>query len=438
MVGTERHDVIVIGAGPAGSRTARELARAGLKVALLEEHRDIGRPCHCSGLVSPRTLELSEVGEDIVLNHIRGALIHLTSHHPIAVGGDRIHALVIDRAELDRRLAKQATDAGVALLRQTRFLRYRLTGQASGGPDSGEVVVSVLREGTETELRARLLIGADGALSKVAEQIRGSPPARMVMGLGASAAYANPRLDHVELFVDPGAAPGWFGWTIPLGVTSARVGTGSANGIKPLESLERLRERFPHSFGGVQVDSYSGGLIAVWEPTPLAADRVLLVGDAARQVKPTSGGGIHAALYAAPLAAAVAHAAIIAGDHSRRGLEPYARTWRATLGQEMRRGHDLRRILTKLDHPQLDHLARVLRHDDVRREIDAAGDIDFPSRITWALVKRAPSLWIRLATVPRFPLAWLPARRKDVSAPTRPEASDSTDAVERSGHGSSG
>ncbi|MBM4438154.1 MAG: NAD(P)/FAD-dependent oxidoreductase, partial [Actinobacteria bacterium] len=304
----------------------------------------------------------------------------------------------------------QATDAGVELLCRTRFLRYRLTGQTCGGSGAGGVVVSVLREGVETELRARLLVGADGAFSRVAGQVRGSAPVRMVAGIGADADYAGPPLDHVEVFVDHWAAPGWFGWTIPLGAGSARVGTGSASGIKPIESFDRLRERFPDTFGRTQVRSYRGGPIAIWEPTPLAADRVLLVGDAARQVKPTSGGGIHAALHAAGLAAAAASSAITLGDCSRRGLEPYARAWHASLGGEMRRGHDLRRIYTQLDHSRLDAIGRVLARDGVRGEVDAVGDIDLPSRMAWALVRRAPVLAVRLATLPRFPRAWLSAR----------------------------
>ena len=69
-------DVAVVGAGPAGSRTARDLARAGLRVRLLEEHRAIGVPSHCSGLISLRTLREAEIGEEAVLHRLTGAFVH--------------------------------------------------------------------------------------------------------------------------------------------------------------------------------------------------------------------------------------------------------------------------------------------------------------------------------------------------------------------------
>jgi digeranylgeranylglycerophospholipid reductase len=404
----ERYDAVVVGAGPAGSRVARDLAAAGFHVALLEEHREVGLPGHCSGLVTPRTLEIAQVGDEIVLNTIRGAVLHLPSGRRYRLGGDRTHAYVIDRVALDRRLADQATRAGAQLLFSTAFLRFRLEGTPGPGRGAGEVVATVLREGVETEIRARLLIGADGALSMVARQIRGSRLERAVAGLGAVAGYdANPHADHVELFLDDHAAPGWFGWTIPVGNGVARVGTGSANGITPRESFARLRVRFPDSFGRAEVDSHTAGTIAIWEPTPMVANRVMLVGDAARQVKPTSGGGIHAAIHAAGLAAATAADALHSSNLSARSLQRYPDRWHAGLGREMQRGHDMRRVFMKLSPARLDHLVEALDRRPLHDAIDAVGDIDFPSQIVWAILRRDPVLALRLWTRPRFPGAWL-------------------------------
>ena len=95
------YDAVVVGAGPAGSATARDIARKGFKVLVLEEHATVGRPTHCSGLVTPRTLETAGVGHDIVLNRIVGARISVPSGKEVVVGGDRVHALVVDRAQFD-------------------------------------------------------------------------------------------------------------------------------------------------------------------------------------------------------------------------------------------------------------------------------------------------------------------------------------------------
>jgi geranylgeranyl reductase family protein len=401
-------DVLVVGAGPAGSRVARDLALSGLDVGLLEEHREIGRPCHCSGLVSPRTLDLAQVGHDLVINEIRGAVIHTTDRAALRVGGDRIHGYVIDRVELDRRLAAQATRAGAELIMPARVGGYRLVGGLGTEAAAGHVAVSAVHDRVEVEFRTRLLVGADGAFSKVAQQIRGSRAVGFVAGLGAHADYAaNPYPDHVEVFLDEHAAPGWFGWTIPLGDGTARIGTGSANGVKPHESLERLRAGFPGTYGTARIRSRSGGTIALWEPTAMAADRVMLVGDAARQVKPTSGGGIHVALHAAGLAARQAAGAFRGPSLSAGALRSYERDWHRTMGRELRRQHDIRRAFTRLSGSRLRHLLDLLDGERLRTDVMSDADIDFPSKGLRRLAIRNPLLAARLATWPRFPAAWL-------------------------------
>ena len=399
--------MLVVGAGPAGSRVGRDLALSGLEVGILEEHYEIGEPCHCSGLVSPRTLGVAGVGNDLVLNTIRGAVVHTSDRSPVRVGGARVHGYVIDRVELDRRLAAQAVDAGAELIKPARFMRYRLVGEPGVNNASGHVAITAVHDRVETEFKARLLVGADGAMSKVARQIRGTPSG-FIAALGAHADYAaNPYPDHVEVFLKDDAAPGWFGWTIPLGDGTARIGTGSANGVRPAESLVRLQTHFASSFGTARIRSRSGGTIALWEPTVMVADRVMLVGDPARQVKPTSGGGIHAALDAAAIAARHATAAFRGSSLAARTLGSYERDWYRTMGRELRRQHDLRRMFTRLDPTRIRSLMDLLERESLGAELDAKGDIDFLSLSIRRLAFRYPMLTARLATWPRFPSAWL-------------------------------
>lgn len=400
------HDVIVAGAGPAGSRVARDLALRGFDVVVLEEHSGIGTPCHCSGLISPRTMDLAGVGDDIILNTIRGAVVHLPGSRPVRVAGDRVHGYVIDRIEFDRRLASQAVDAGATFMREARLTGFSVIGDAAG---AGEVVAQVVRDRVETQVRGKLLVGADGARSRVATQLRGGAPLRdAIVGVGAIADYdRNPLHDHVELFLDKEAAPGWFGWTIPLAQNVARLGTGTAGGVNPRESFRRLQASFPDSFGAAHIRRFTGGLIAIWQPTTMVHDRVVLVGDAARQVKPTSGGGIHAALRAAELAAHTAEIALRGRNLAWHALMAYAREWERTVGRELRRQSDMRRVLDRLSMTDVTVLLELIEHNPTRAALDDAADIDYPSRVVARLATAKPRLLFKVLRWPRHPLAWV-------------------------------
>jgi flavin-dependent dehydrogenase len=139
----------------------------------------------------------------------------------------------------------------------------------------------------------------------------------------------------------------------------------------------------------------------------MIADRVMLVGDAARQVKPTSGGGIHAALQAAGAAAAVAGEALNRGDVSKRSLRAYPNDWNRGAGNEMRRQHDMRRSFQRLTTRDLQRLVPMLQDHRMRTTVNASGDIDFPSRMVGQLARQRPQLLLKLLSWPRFPLAWV-------------------------------
>ena len=157
------YDVAVVGAGPAGSVAARDLAAAGLSVLLLEEHDQVGKPVHCAGLVTSRTLEAAGLDESVVLNRIRGAIVHTPQGNQVVLGGDREHALVIDRMRLDQILAEQAQDAGAELVMERRLVGL---------------------EDTETGVRLQLRHGREGSVAEATLLIGAPPPAEAIVAAG--------------------------------------------------------------------------------------------------------------------------------------------------------------------------------------------------------------------------------------------------------------
>jgi len=398
------YDAVVVGAGPAGSAVARDIAGGGFSVLLLEEHSVIGQPLHCSGLVTPRTLALAKVGEQVVENEIRGAIIQSPLGKQFSIGGDRVHALAIDRVRLDQAMASQAQETGAELVLDARFLGLERA--------NGLVRACVERRGRRTRVLTKLLIGADGAQSKVAKQLGVHRLDRTVFGLAAEVRAEEAAADQVTVLVDKDVAPGWFAWVIPLGDGRLRVGTGTANGLRPMDSLRRLCAALPQYFHGDAPLGLVGGRIPLWSPTRLYSENVLLVGDAARQVKPTTGGGVYTGLVGARHAARVTMEALRREDFSAAFLSRYQKAFMADVGDELKRGADLQRLFAALSNAHLERLMSRLKSKRLAGLINNHGDIDFPSRLLYELFKAAPALAAFVRAPLRFPGAWLRRRAR--------------------------
>jgi len=386
-------DVAVVGAGPAGSRTARNLARAGLRVRLLEEHRRVGVPSHCSGLISPRTLKEAEIGEDAIIHHITGAFVHTANGGEVALGGEKTRAVAIDRVRWDETLSEQAQAAGADLV------RARLVNLSR---ENGHVRLYTQTDGRGASFTARVVVGADGAHSRVARSFGLPGPSEKVYCLGIEGRLKTPREDFVHVFVGSQLAPGWFGWIIPTGDGRVRAGIGSANGAKPIVCYRRLTGLFPRLFDGIEACRLYGGTIPLDFAPKSYGDNVLLVGDAAGQVKPFSGGGIYTGLVAARHASAAVLHAFENDNSSAAGLAPYERGWKREVGRELLRSLRIRHFGLALSDAEVERVVRALRSDGLQQLASRHGDIDYPSRVLLRLARSLPALGL---------LAWVTLRR---------------------------
>ena len=386
-------DVAVIGAGPAGSRTARNLAREGLRVRLVEEHRQVGVPSHCSGLISLRTLREAEIGEDAAIHHITGAFVHAPGAGA-ALGTGETKAVAIDRVRWDQTLAEQAREAGADLV------RARLTNVER---EPGGVRLTLATDGRDWTMTAAMVIGADGAHSRVARTLGMARPTEYAYNLGIEGRFRYPaegegwRDDYVHVFVGRDLAPGWFGWIIPTGDpdgegTRVRVGIGSTGAVRPIDCYRRLADAFPQLFGGIEPCRMYGGTIPLTFAPRSYDDRVLLAGDAAGQVKPFSGGGIYTGLVAARHASKTALRAFGSGDFSASGLASYERSWKREIGRELRKSWHLRHFGLALSDSQVDRVVRALRGPKMQTLAARYADIDYPSKVLLRLARSAPAL----------------------------------------------
>jgi digeranylgeranylglycerophospholipid reductase len=381
-------DVLVVGGGPAGSVAATRLAERGHSVLLAEEHPRVGLPVQCAGLVSRRVLDLAG-STSFVRTSVRGATVFGPSLGSVAFRANDPRAFVIDRAGLDVFLADRAARAGAEIATSTRFDRL-------AGRSQGRSVVQLTGPDRERlEISARLVVGADGVATAVARAFRLRRPVEILPAFEAEFAHSPGDADAVEVYFGRRFAPGLFGWWIPDGSGGARVGLAAdADGTSARVYFDHLLDYLTQRFGErlANPTAYLVSGIPIGSVPHTTGEGVALVGDAAGQVKPLSGGGIYTGMRCAEILAPVADGALRRNDLAATALAEYDRRWRAELGEEFRRALHLRRIFTRLSDDDLDRIVAALRSAGLTETIVAFGDIDFPSNVAGRLLRQSPSL----------------------------------------------
>ncbi|MGC9443726.1 MAG: geranylgeranyl reductase family protein [Candidatus Methanospirareceae archaeon] len=379
------YDVVVVGGGPAGCMAARYAAKAGVSTLLLEEHAIIGEPVHCAGLLSTRALAESELQrpERCISREIKGAIIYSPSHE-LLLESPRQRAFAVRRDLFDQELANEAVKAGVELLLRCKAKAVRI------GEEGCELTIATELPNATRKITARVVIGADGMRSTVARSAGLRTTQRCLSCAQIEGEY-EAESDYAEIFVGKDVAPGFFAWAIPLGTRRrARIGLcidrEYSSQTRPLAFLKRdLAEHrvLAQKFGG-EIYHRSAGAI----PLPLNrrmrskttqvthGSGVLLVGDAAAQIKPITGGGVYYGLRCGKLAGEQAAQACVTGDMSV--LHDYERRWRCEIGREIAFGLMVHRLRCAMNDTDYDTLIRTISESELIERIHAKGDMDYP------------------------------------------------------------
>ena len=385
----DQYDIAVIGAGPAGSMAAKYAAKAGSCVILLEEHSCIGWPVECAGLLGEKAMQESELsGTSIVGRGMRGAVVYSPGGFHLKFKADECKAWVVDRRLFDRSLALDALKCGAELRLRSSVRRIETDGEHS-----------ILKLADGEIIQAKIAISAEGVRARLARSAGILPSRRILSGAQVEAPFAVDDAQLVEVHL--GEAPGLFAWVIPTGEDEARIGLCACDrGCERLRAFLKkdvIRKRLLGSPIALNV----GGL-PLGPPEKTVADGFLAVGDAAGQVKPTSGGGVYPGLVAAKIAGRVASQAASDGDCSAKRLREYDRLWRAALGRELAVGMKANLALEKMSAAEIDELVCYLASKPaLLRTIEEHGDIDRPSRLMarmllhldWDGVRLARLLW---------------------------------------------
>ncbi|MBP2030526.1 geranylgeranyl reductase family protein [Methanohalophilus levihalophilus] len=369
------YDVAVIGGGPVGSIAARYAAIHGAKVALFEEHSSIGSPVGCTGLLSVKALRECDISPDpsFVVNSVRGSFVHAPNGTCVSIDGRDTRAYVVLRKIFDRKLAEMAANLGVDIFLKSHVHNLVL--------ENGINTLFVTQGSDIAEFKAKVVIAADGPRSQIS-RLAGIPSSdRLLPGIQFEMKIKPQKTDFVELF--PGSvAPGFFAWVVPVSEGVCRVGMAIENQDESVRNyFDKFLSVLENKYGRIAIGSmdFVIGSIPLGLPSTTVSDGVIVCGDAAGQVKPTSGGGIYPGAVCAKIAGKVAAGAALEGDNSSSRLSAYDREWRSLLEKELKMGMKAHNFAAKLSDSQWDELLNSLNKPQLLDLIEEYGDMDHPS-----------------------------------------------------------
>jgi len=350
------YDIVVVGGGPAGCFTAKVAAESGARVLILERDPEIGVPVRCAEAVGEEGLkEFLEPDPRWALNRIEGVTFFAPDGTRVDLNVEGMAGYVLDRRTFDKEVARLAGDAGAEIWTRASALGLVREGK--------ELRIEVDLGGREEEVRAKLVVGADGVESRVGRWagLRTYCPLKD-MEVCAQYLMGGISLDSSRIYMYFGRklAPGGYAWVFPKGEGTANVGVGISG--------EFARERPPSEYLDAFVDKFfpsayilgstAGGVPCTGGLRRMVADGILLVGDAAHQANPVSGGGIIPALKAARIAGRVATRAVFEGDTSAGRLHEYEVEWEEELGRAHRTAYAVKEVIYELSDDDLNGIAR--------------------------------------------------------------------------------
>jgi digeranylgeranylglycerophospholipid reductase len=386
-------DVLVVGGGPCGSYSAFIASKRGVKVSLCEDHSEVGVPRHCAGHISLSglaRLELDPPPESIE-NEIKGARFYSQQGEEFTVRLKAPVTYVIDREIFDKHLARMGRQAGVEYNYGTKVRSFLIKEKLVKG-------ITAEKEGRAEVLESKIVIDAEGAAATLLRRTGFPAPelSKMVSSVQIEAECIEfEDKDMVEVYISQKFAHGLFAWVIPKRDGSARIGLASNTG-NVLQNLKEFLTTHPvasKKLKHVEPTNPSFHLIPLGGIMPkIYHNGLLIVGDAASQVKPTTGGGVVFGLTCAKIAGEIASRAVDEGDCSERFLSKYQSGCIEAVGFDLAVMRLLRRRINGLSDEEVGRVFRIWRKFDVADALEKVGDLDYQGRSLLKVAKRPKAL----------------------------------------------
>ncbi len=351
------YDCVIAGAGPAGCRLARVLSGKGLSVLVLEEHHEIGVPVHCTGIVGSGLLDEFQLDPSVLLGRIDKVMVNFPDGRQVRLPTS-IRPLLVDRRHLDLQLSRQALDEGARIINGARV--------ESIVSRQDHALVSYRLGGELFQAVGKVVVLATGSMSPLPKMCGISPAPAYYQSVQTEARLKG--IDGIELFLGDRIAPGSFAYAVGFNGGPARIGLitrrRSREHMNRLLMESSLASRLEHNPGPFCHRPMPFGV-----PEKTVAGRVVAVGDAACQLKSTTGGGVYFSLTCADLLGKVIVDSRRNGNFDLDMLGSYDRLWKGRLRMELKAGLALRRFLEGVGDAWWNRVGRALEEPEISRII---------------------------------------------------------------------
>ncbi len=360
------HDIIVVGAGPIGSTYAYKMAIQGYNVALFDMKNRIGQPLQCAGLVSTNIHETKNLPEEVIINKVLGANLYSPDNTTIRVSKNETVAYVLDRVMYDKYLFERAVSAGVT-------------------PYLGERVLDVDIDNTiiktaQRKYSSRLVAVASGPTCHTSRKMNSNLNEESFMGLQYTVRTQQQETDYVNLSIKQNILPGFL-WEIPTSPFTKRMGVFTGSSYSEAETI--LNNQLKPTD---QIVEKHNGIIPKFNPNKkIVKNNTILLGDAAGQVKPTTGGGLISGFNCVEMASINSNRMFEEEDNNC--LIDYEKEYHNRYDNEFKAQINVQNIIKDMTEDDFNYMFNQLKKYDVDKIISEHGDMDNQTPLLKELVK---------------------------------------------------
>jgi digeranylgeranylglycerophospholipid reductase len=356
-----KYDVVVVGGRIGGSSASLFASKNGADVLMIEKNQEIGTPVQCAEATSSRTFKTLEIepSPHYIRSEIKGADIYAPDGTRGHLEGGYAEGFILERKIFDKDLAIEAANVGAEIMVKTRV--------KSLIKKEGEVCGVVAKHmGSTVKIKSDLVIVADGVESQVA-QMAGLNTKQTPKTLCSCAQYemVGLKMDphYLKFYFGQNIAPKGYAWIFPKGENVANVGVGIRSNKK---TAYHFLKKFASSLDATPVELNIGGVPVSGPAEKTYTNGLMVVGDAAGQVEPFTGGGIHITAHCGRIAGEVAAEAIDEGNYSANFLKKYEKRWKNEIGKDLKDSLKYRKILDQLSDDEINMLAKFLKTQDLK------------------------------------------------------------------------